>query len=263
MKKVVSLVSLLLVLIACKETPKGETSITSEEVEKKEVISNSKADIIINEAIAAHGGELYDLADYSFTFRNKEYRVTHNKNQYTYSVNSAENVLDIITNGEFKRLKNKEEITLSEEEVNKYSNALNSVIYFATLPYKLNDAAVHKKFIETIAIKGSDYDVIEVTFGEEGGGEDHDDIFYYWINRTSKKMNYLAYSYKVNEGGVRFRSAYNSRVIGGVTFQDYINWKADLGTPLKDLANLYEQNKLEKLSRILTENIIDKKRIKQ
>jgi hypothetical protein len=40
---------------------------------------------------------------------------------------------------------------------------------------------------------------------------------------------------------VRFRTAFNTRVIDGLTFQDYINYEAPIGTPLKDLPKLYEQ----------------------
>ena len=68
-------------------------------------------------------------------------------------------------------------------------------------------------------------------------------------------MDYLAYNYKVNGGGVRFRSSYNRRNVGGIIFQDYINYKAEVGTPLKDLPTLYENDKLKEVSRIDTENV--------
>jgi hypothetical protein len=56
---------------------------------------------------------------------------------------------------------------------------------------------------------------------------------------------------------VRFRTAFNTRVIDGLTFQDYINYEAPIGTPLKDLPKLYEQGKLKELSKILTEDVIN------
>lgn len=61
-------------------------------------------------------------------------------------------------------------------------------------------------------------------------------------------MDYFAYNYQVNEGGVRFRAAFNTRVVAGVTFQDYINYEAPIKTPLKDLPGLYEQGKLKEAS---------------
>ena len=51
--------------------------------------------------------------------------------------------------------------------------------------------------------------------------------------------------------------AYNTRVIDGITFQDYINYKAAVGTALKDLPALYEKGKLKELSKIETENVVN------
>ncbi len=265
MKKTFYWIIFILVLGSCKNTTKTTDQLLPVETEKDVAILTSsdqeysKADKIILAAIEAHGGALYDQADYSFIFRKKEYRFINNGDQYTYSVKQNKEIFDFITNGNFERYINEEPVELSQKKSDKYAEALNSVIYFATLPHKLRDAAVNKKFIESTAIKGMNYDVIKITFNQEGGGKDHDDEFHYWINQKTKKIDYLAYNYTVNGGGVRFRSAYNQRVVDGITFQDYINWKAPLGTPLKDLPSLYEQDKLKELSRIINENITNKK----
>jgi hypothetical protein len=50
-----------------------------------------------------------------------------------------------------------------QRKTSQYSEALNSVIYFATLPYKLQDASVNRKFIEETTIKDKQYDVVGVT----------------------------------------------------------------------------------------------------
>jgi len=144
---------------------------------------------------------------------------------------------------------------LTIKEANAISGGLNSVIYFATLPHKLNDKAANVAYIGQKKVKNVLYEVIEVTFDKEGGGKDYDDEFYYWINNETNLIDYLAYNYQVGTGGVRFRSAYNKRNIAGITFQDYINYKAPLGTPLSELPSLYERDKLIELSRIETENI--------
>ncbi len=264
-RQTIILVSIVFGIIACgNNSSKTETKlIANNYTENNETLKSqklTKADSIINEAIQAHGGTLYNTANYSFIFRKKEYRFTNNDNQYTYSVKRDQNTNDFIINGTFKRHVNEKPIEISKKNAEKYTEALNSVIYFATLPYKLNDAAVNKKFIETTSIKGINYDVIEVTFNQEGGGKDHEDEFHYWVNQETKKIDYLAYKYNVNKGGVRFRSAYNQRVVDGITFQDYINWKAPVGTPLKELPVLFEQGKLKELSRIDTENVINLKK---
>lgn len=220
----------------------------------------SKAEIILQKAIEAHGGTKYQTAHYSFTFRGKQYTFKNNKDQFRYSVKSKKDgkeIVDVLENGNLKREVNGVEIALSEKEENRYSGGLNSVIYFATLPNKLQDKAVKKSYQGTTTIKGKAYEILEIKFEQEGGGRDHDDVFHYWINQKTNVIDYLAYNYQVNGGGVRFRSAYNSRNVDGIIFQDYVNYKAEVGTPLVDLPRLFEQGKLKELSRIETENVLN------
>lgn len=220
----------------------------------------SKADSIVNLAIEAHGGDLYTKADYSFTFRDKKYRFKNNGSNYEYSSEGQKGdslIKDVMVNNDFTRNINTKKQNLTPEDAGKYGESLNSVIYFATLPYKLQDASVHKKYIEQTTIKGKQYDVIQVTFGQDGGGKDFDDEYMYWINTETHKMDYFAYNYQVNDGGVRFRAAFNPRAVAGVTFQDYINYEAPVKTPLNDLPALYEQSKLKEASKILTENVVN------
>lgn len=217
----------------------------------------SKSDRLIKEAINAHGGELYNTANYSFVLRKRRYEI--NNNSFSYSVDyendSGDKIKDVLTGSSFTRTINNNKTVLTKEDKSKYSQSLNSVIYFALLPYKLNDASVNKKYIKEAVIKGENYDVVEVTFNQDGGGEDHEDEYYYWINKKDHKIDYFAYNYRVNGGGARFRSAFNRKVVDGITFQDYINWEVSFETPLEDIPNLYENNKLKEVSRIELENI--------
>ncbi len=237
------------------------TAIAQEE-KSIELSQEDQAEKLVGETIAAHGGVLYDTASYSFVFRGNTYSFTNTTNGYQYTMSSTKKgkkIIDSLENGSLQRFINQKEVVLSQKEQDKYSQGLNSVIYFATLPHKLQDKAVIKKYTETTMIKSKKYHVIDITFQKEGGGKDYDDAFLYWINDETKKVDYLAYMYHVNGGGVRFRSAYNTRVVDGVTFQDYINYKAAIGTPLIELPALYENGKLKELSRIETENIINLK----
>ncbi len=217
-----------------------------------------KGQKIINQTIEAHGGKRYDNCNYSFAFRGKEYQFKNSGDSYTYTLTTEKTdttILDVLTNDGFTRSINGKETALSDKNEGRYSRSLNSVIYFSTLPHKLSDGAVKKKLLSETKIKDSDYYVIEVSFKEEGGGVDHEDIFYYWINQNDKHIDFLAYSYSVNNGGVRFRTAENRRNVGGIIFQDYINYKAPLGTKLSELPNLWMSGKLKKLSEIKTEKV--------
>ena len=266
MKHIISVLILVVFVTSCNNDnsktlkTKESTINTIQKDSSKQTKQLSKAEELINKAIKAHGGTLYDKAAYTFIFRTKEYSFTNNGTDYKYEVKDetkGDLISDIIENGTFTRFVNDKQKTLNKKQVKAYSGALNSVIYFATLPHKLNDQAVNKSFKGTTTIKGEDYNIVEITFNKEGGGQDHDDEFHYWINTKTNTVDYLAYNYRVNGGGVRFRSAYNVRVVDGIRFQDYINFKAPLNTPLKDLPSLYEKGELKELSRIETENIIN------
>lgn len=256
---------LFISLIACKSDKKStsENTITITETSTQVTPkTEDKAEKIIQETIQSHGGKLYDSAYYEFVFRGKTYRFKNEENHFLYEVESTKDgktIVDVLDNGTFSRFVNDIPVELSEKEKASAIGAINSVIYFATLPHKLNDAAVNKKYVEETTIKGQKYDVIQITFKKEGGGKDFDDEYQYWIHQNTKKVDYLAYNYQVNGGGVRFRSAYNSRIVNGITFQDYINYKAEVGTPLKALPALYEAGKLEEISRIETQNVINLK----
>ena len=246
---------ILILLIGCLFTACDSTKKTT-----SNSIQLSQADMILQKSVQAHGGSKYQNAHYAFTFRDKNYTFKNNKDQFTYTSTSEKDgkkIIDILENGNLKRKVNGVEIELSEKEKNQYSGGLNSVIYFTTLPYKLQDQAVKKSYKGTTTIKGKTYEILEIRFEQEGGGRDHDDVFHYWINKENHVIDYLAYNYQVNGGGVRFRSAYNSRKIGGIIFQDYVNYKAEIGTPLADLPKLMEQGKLKELSRIETEQVIN------
>jgi hypothetical protein len=137
-----------------------------------------------------------------------------------------------------------------------YANSVNSVHYFVQLPFGLNDEAVNKELIGKDTIHNKEYYEIKVIFDIEGGGSDHEDVYMYWINAQNYHVDYLAYSFEVNEGGLRFRKAYNPRTIEGIRFVDYENYKTDdLDTPLEQLDDLYEARQLELLSKIENKNI--------
>lgn len=217
-----------------------------------------RADSLVAKTIAAHGGNLYDSAHYGFTFREKNFTFRHKKNGYTYTSTGhkdGDEIRDVLENGTLTRNINGTEIELTSKDITKFTEALNSVIYFATLPYKLQDAAVQKSYSGRTVIKNEDYEVLSVTFDQKGGGTDHDDKFMYWINTATNTIDYLAYSYATNDGGVRFRSAYEPRTVGGIRFQNYINYEAPRDTPLIELPELYEAGSLKELSRIETEGV--------
>ena len=95
-----------------------------------------------------------------------------------------------------------------------------------------------------------------VSFTEEGGGTDFDDTFVYWIHKENYTVDYLAYQYAVDDGGIRFREAYNPRIVNGIRFVDYNNYKPEtLDIPLTELDAQFEKGVLKLLSKIETESV--------
>jgi hypothetical protein len=215
--------------------------------------------VIVDKAIAAHGGEKFEKVKIEFDFRGRHYTSTRDKGKFTYTrefTDSTGHVKDILTNDNFRREINGNPATITQERAQAFSNSVNSVIYFALLPYGLNDPAVRKSFVGESTIKGSNYHLIRVTFDEEGGGKDFEDVFLFWINPENFRVDYFAYSYKSDGGGIRFREAINSRFVGDILFQDYHNFMPRSDTvALIQVQELFEENDLEKLSVIQLENI--------
>lgn len=214
---------------------------------------------IVNESIKESGGDKTEGSTISFDFRDKHYKATRNKGIFQierHFKDSINSIKDILSNSGFKRFVNDELIVIPDSMATRYSNSVNSVHYFSVLPFGLNDDAVNKTYLGLINIKGKKYHKIKVTFNEEGGGDDFDDVFIYWINTINNKVDYLAYSYHTNEGGMRFREAYNERFVNGIRFVDYNNYKPkNKDVLLIDIDKLFEKEQLDLLSKIELKNV--------
>ncbi len=221
---------------------------------------DSKTQNIVKQTMAAHGSDKLLNQDISFTFRKKQYGVKRTDNQYIYTHSFKDTVgqmeFELINSSEISAKIDGTPALLNTKQKSRFKEGINSVLYFLQLPYGLNDQAVNKKYEGTTKVKGKDYELISVTFKQEGGGKDFQDEYLYWISKETNKIDFLAYNYIVNGGGVRFREAINRRTINGITFQDYINYMpSSKKTPLKELDDLFEKGQLKELSRILSEDI--------
>lgn len=242
MKKLFILCSLLPLLFSCNE--------------HRDLLS---AQVIVDKAIESACNGYCENARIEFVFRDKRYVSSRNGGSFRYERISSDSTgitEDVLTNDGFTRTKNDVVIPVPDSMATKYSNSINSVIYFAQLPFGLNAASVIKKLLGEALIKGELYYEIRVTFKKEGGGTDFEDVFLYWIHKENFTVDYLAYQYKVDGGGIRFREAYNIRQVNGIRFADYNNYKPDnLDVALSDLDVLFEKGALKLLSKIETESV--------
>ena len=239
--KYLSLIAILCLTLSCQE----ESAVDPQD--------------IIDKAIAQAGGERYYNSKIEFDFRDRNYCAVRDDEDFKLErqmVKDSVVTTDILSNSFFLRLENEEHIPLADSTKTKLSNSVNSVHYFSVLPYGLNDAAARKKYLGQVTINDTNYHKIEVSFAEEGGGTDFDDVFLYWINTKTYHVDYLAYEFHVNGGGLRFREAFNDRTVNGIRFVDYKNYKPNnMDAKLHDLDKLFESSELELLSKIELENV--------
>jgi hypothetical protein len=214
---------------------------------------------IIDKSIEVSGGENYLNSTIEFDFRGRHYVAQREGGKYSYeriTRDSTNTVHDFLTNNGFKREINNTLAEVADSMKIKYTSSVNSVVYFALLPYGLNDSAVQKKLLGETSIENAEYYMIEITFAQEGGGEDHEDVFIYWINKKDFTIGYMAYSYEESDGiGLRFRKAYNPRTINGILFLDYINLKPNTKVKITELEELFKKGELKELSKIELTNI--------
>jgi len=242
MKKPLILLSALL-LFACSENKKPQT-----------------AQEIVDAAIAYHRMEnLYD-AEFNLTFREMAYTYKMHEGRYEYTRtqtdSSGATITDVLNNDGLVRTIDGKGVTLTPERNGAFSRSVNSVIYFFRLPYGLNDDAVRKTYNGQVEIEGKKYHEVKVTFAQEGGGDHFEDVFLYWFDDEDFSMDYMAYLYYTDGGGLRMRKAINPRRISGMLIQDYINLKpASDEITIEGIREAYNQGKLVELSRIINEDV--------
>jgi len=222
----------------------------------------AEADRIIESSIEYHGFKNFYKEPVKFKFREYTYLIDRTQSPYLYTKEiqlkdsiTGEPIIQIDSlwnSSEFQRSVNGKTLTLNEKDEARFSNSLNSVAYFFQLPLPLIDDAAIVTLLENTVIEGKEYFTIKVSFSEENGGADHEDTYRYYFDTSTYALSYLSYSFHINNGGVRFRKAYQ-RPKGAFIFLDYDNYKAPKDTHLDSLPLLFEEGKLELLSKIVSE----------
>lgn len=227
---------------------------------KSKTDNNLTVHQIVEKAIEISGKKALDNSTVSFMFRDKKYVSEGHCDHFILSriTTKADTVIKDIYEPEksFKRYIQDSLIIIPDTVAQKFSESINSVHYFVQLPYRLNDEAVNKTYLGIDSIKGKSYHKIAVNFDKDGGGEDYQDQYMYWFDEKNYKLDYLAYSFVVNGGGIRFREAYNERYIEDIRFVDYKNFKPKSDTiKLENISKAFKNNQLELLSKIENKKI--------
>ncbi|MDC1261522.1 deoxyribose-phosphate aldolase [Polaribacter sp.] len=214
---------------------------------------------IVDKTLLHSGADKVGNTQIRFQFRDKKYAAIRKNGKFLLertAHNATSTVRDVLSNEGFTRFKDGVPITVVDSVNVKYQNSINSVHYFSVLPYGLNDKAVQKKLLLSSVVAGKDFYKIMITFSEDGGGEDFEDVFVYWVGKEDFLIDYLAYSFHTNGGGKRFRVLKEQCSKNGIRFVDYHNYQPiNSETPLIDLDVSFDKKQLKKVSEIILENI--------
>jgi hypothetical protein len=210
------------------------------------------AGVLVERVRAAHGAGVLDTATVHFRFRDARFRLARQAHgRFHYRRAFADTVADTttaapgdsvvrrvvegLTNDGPYRVVGGDTVALDAEARGRVATAVNSVAYFALLPYPLGDPAVQPDYAGRDTVRGVPYDRVRVTFRPEGGGADYHDRFCYWFDARDGSMDYLAYAYDLGPDdpapGTRFREAIHVRRVDGVRFADYRNYTSDAVAP--------------------------------
>jgi hypothetical protein len=221
--------------------------------------SDPVADLVA-ESIERHGGERFLEMEVTFTFRDARFRVRRDGGRYhyerVYRDGEGRSVREVMTNDTVAMEVDGRPVRLDGRERSRIETAVNSVVYFGFLPFRLQDPAVQLRDLGDERVASEPYRRVEVTFLEEGGGVDWEDRFVYWIHRDEKTLDYLAYRYYRDGGGTRFRRAVNRREVGGLLVQDYENFTGEAPVDdIADYARLLEEDRLTLVSMVELEAV--------
>ncbi len=188
---------------------------------------------IVDRAIEHHGGEIYrhsetrlDLCSKSGCFHvvanldgdRWAYTVSGRSGDSRLQVHSADDALTVRRDGA-------EEAVAANRE-RRHRDWAMARVYFCFLPFRLNDPGVFKHDLGLVDWDGRRLHKVKVTF-QAGSSTDAGDQYMYWFDHETARLEYFAYSYDDNGGGIRFRRAVRHRRVGGLLFFDQENLGVD------------------------------------
>jgi hypothetical protein len=139
---------------------------------------NIDAEKVVDHAIESAGGKKYKNSRIQFDFRDIHYSIKRQGKSFVMQRKFEKDgdwIIDTYSNSGFERKINNQITVVSDSMSSLYQQSINSVFYFALLPYKLNDKAVIKEYQGLKEINEKSFHQIKVTFKQSGGGEDFEE----------------------------------------------------------------------------------------
>lgn len=217
------------------------------------------AETIVAKSVEASGTEKFNHAIVEFNFRDYSYKSNIGCGENVLErikTNDTSTIVDKLLYPELTRKINEKRVFLDDSIANLYGESINSVHYFVQLPMRLNDPAAIKSYIGTETIKDKKFHIVEVRFQEDGGGQDFQDVYRYWFDVDNFQLQYLAYTFLVNGGGIRFREVIREEFVEGIRFVDYNNYAPkENRLSIEEISKHFNEDALQLISSIENKNI--------
>ena len=252
-RSLVHALTLAAALSACEPPPAGPQGET-------------EALALIDRARTHHGSAWLDRAEVRFSFRGTPFVLRRDDGRFRYARTLTDGlgrtVEEVVDNAGAHRFVDGAEVALTAAEAEALTTAVNSVAYFALLPAPLTDPAVRARLLTPDRVGGEDYDRVEVTFARDGGGQDFQDRYVYWLRQLDGRIGHYAYTYDVSPGdtsraatGTRFRVPVGARRVGGALFQDWRNLSADSLGRIERFGDAYDLGRTFEVSDVVLDSV--------
>ncbi len=226
-----------------------------------EPVPTSRLDVV-DRAIEHHGGEVYGHSETELDLCSKSgcfhvvARIDGDRWAYAVSGKSGDSRLLVRSTDQeltVRRDGRPEPVTADKEQ--SFRDWAMARVYFCFLPFRLNDLSVMKQDLGPVDWDGRRLHKVKVTF-QTGTSTDAGDQYMYWFDPETARLEYFAYSYDDNGGGLRFRRAVRHRRIGGLLFFDQENLGADgPGLSVDAIDAAYVRDSMRHVSTVRLEKI--------
>lgn len=212
---------------------------------------------IVDRAIEFHGGDVFTASttDLDMCSRSGCFHVTAAMNGGLFDFTVTEEAKGRrvrLTNDSLERWQDGEPVAVAPEEEARWRSFVFQRVYFAFLPFRLNDPGVLKEDLGVVDWNGRPLHRVEITFaaGSSAGADSH---YMYWLDPETGRLEYFAYDYA---DGLRFQKATNYRRVGGLLFFDRENAGLNAeGLSVGAIDPTYVSDELRQISTIELRNI--------
>ncbi len=219
---------------------------------------------IVDKAIEFHGGDLFRHSTTSLT-------ITSASGSFTIEARLDGGLFDYVVAGAVgrdrverkvhwsndvtERWDNGEAVELDDDAAQQAMDFVNARIYFPYLPYRLNDGNTYKEDLGLEEWDGKMLHKVRVSF-REGTSTDAEDQYLYWFDPETGRMEQLAYSFIVGNGGLRLRKVTEHMRVGGILFTDQENYAiTGQGMSVNQITPEFAANEMELMSTVMLTDI--------